>query len=70
MPFFKLLKKHDTFTWTPEAQKAVDDLKKFLTTPPILVPPKPEKPLFLYIAATTHVVSAAIVIERAEENQS
>src|SRR6266498_2043496 len=67
MPFYKLLKKQDKFQWTPEAQQALDELKKFLTNPPVLVPPMPEEPLLLYITATSHVVRTAIVIERQEE---
>src|SRR5207237_4178420 len=67
MPFYKLLKKQDKFQWTSEAQQALDKLKEFLTSPPVLVPPMPEEPLLLYIAATSQVVSAAIVIERQEE---
>jgi hypothetical protein len=39
MPFYKLLKKVDKFQWTTEAQEALDALKKFLTTPPVLKPP-------------------------------
>ena len=38
-----------------------------LTTAPILVPPRPAEPLLLYVAATTQVVSAAVVVERPEE---
>ena len=57
MPFYKLLKKQDKFQWTPKAQQAFDELKKFLTNPPVLVPPMPEEPLLLYIAATSHVVT-------------
>src|SRR6266542_5275217 len=67
MPFYKLLKKQDKFQWTPEAQQAFDKLKEFLTSPPVLVPPMLEEPLLLYIAATTHVVSTAIVVERQED---
>src|SRR5947207_3277546 len=67
MPFYRLLKKQEKFQWTPEAQQAFDELKEFLTKPPVLVPPMPEEPLLLYIAATSHVVSTAIVIERQEE---
>jgi hypothetical protein len=37
LPFVKLLKKHDKFKWTHEAQEAFEDLKKYLTTPPTLV---------------------------------
>src|SRR5437016_236905 len=66
MPFYKLLKKQDKFQWSPEAQQAFDKLKEFLTSPPVLVPPMPEEPLLLYIAATSHVVSTAIVFARQE----
>jgi hypothetical protein len=34
---------------------------------PILVPPSEKEPLLLYIAATTQVVSAALVVQREEE---
>src|SRR5436190_2667779 len=67
MTFYKLLKKQGKFQWTPEAQQAFDELKKFLTNPPVLVPPMPKEPLLLYIAVTSHVVSTAIVVERQEE---
>src|SRR5881394_1779497 len=67
MPFYKLLKKQDEFRWTPEVQRAFDELKEFLTSLPVLVPPMPEEPLLLYITATSQVVSAAIVVERQEE---
>src|SRR5213075_204587 len=67
MPFYKLLKKQYKFQWTSEAQQAFDKLKKFLTNPLVLVPPMLEEPLLLYIAATSHVVSTAVVVERQEE---
>jgi hypothetical protein len=63
LPFYKLLKKVDKFQWTSEAQEALDALKKFLTTPPVLKPPcrampnQPTEDLLLYISCMTHVVS-------------
>ena len=42
-------------------------IKQLLTKAPILVPPIDGEPLLLYIAATTQVVSAALVVEREEE---
>ena len=47
-------------------QEAFDKLKTFLATPPTLVSPDPGEPLLLYIAATTELVSAALVVEREE----
>jgi hypothetical protein len=43
LPFFKLLKKHDKFQWTHEAQEPFEDLKKYLTTPPTLVALEPHE---------------------------
>jgi hypothetical protein len=43
-------------------------LKKYLTTPPTLVAPKPHENLQFYLSATSNVVSTAIVVERGESN--
>ena len=40
LPFYWLMKKADKFEWTPEAEDALKDLKRLLTTPPILVAPR------------------------------
>jgi hypothetical protein len=53
LPLYKLMKKSDHFTWTPEAQEALDSLKNILKSPPILSAPTIEEPMFLYISATT-----------------
>ena len=66
MPLYKLLKKTDVFVWTEEAQQALESLKASLTSAPILVSPKRVEPLLLYIAASNHVVSVALVVEREE----
>jgi hypothetical protein len=76
IPFYKLLKKVDKFQWTAEAQEALEALKKFLTTPPVLKPPcwatpnQPAEDLLLYISCTTHVVSTALVVEQMEEGHT
>jgi dsDNA-binding SOS-regulon protein len=67
MPFFKLLKKSDKFKWTDEADQMLEELKTFLTTPPVMVPPTPKETLLLYVSASTQVVSAVLVAERPEE---
>ena len=45
-------------------------VKLLLTKPSVLVPPSNGESLLLYIAATTHVVSAALVVEREEEGHA
>jgi hypothetical protein len=64
LPLYKLMKKSDHFTWTPEAQEALDSLKNMLKSPPILTAPTLEEPMLLYISTTTQVVSATLVVKR------
>ena len=66
MPLYKLLKKTDAFVWTEEAQQALESLKASLTLALILVTPEQGEPLLLYVVASNHVVSAALVVEREE----
>jgi hypothetical protein len=66
LPFFKLQKKIDKFEWTEEAKETFKSLKVYLTSSPILTPPKKNEDMTLYISATTTVVSAAIVVKREE----
>jgi hypothetical protein len=70
LPLYRLLKKHKHFSWTVEAQEALDKLKAMLTHAPILTPPRDGEPLYLYVAATTQVVSAIIVLERTEKGHT
>ena len=62
-PLYQLLKKADRFVWTFEAQEALDGVKRLLMKPSILVPLSNDEPLLLYIAATTQVVNATLVVE-------
>ena len=64
------MKQQDKFEWTAEAAEALENLKHHLQTPPILTAPLPGEELLLYITATTHVVSIAIVVERQEEGHA
>jgi ribonuclease HI len=67
LPLYRLLRKTERFTWTPEAEEALRNLKALLTSAPILVPPAAGEAHFIYVAGTTQVVSAVIVVERREE---
>jgi hypothetical protein len=53
LPLYRLLKKHERFSWTVEAQEALDKLKATLAHAPILTPPQGVESLYLYITATT-----------------
>jgi hypothetical protein len=64
LPFFKLMKCTGKFEWTPEATKAFTELKKYLTSPPIMVAPMFHEPLLLYIVATPRTASTVLVADR------
>src|SRR4051812_11323716 len=66
LPLYALMRKTSNFEWTNEAQSALDELKRILSTSPILVTPHEREPLLLYVAATTQVVSTVLVVEREE----
>jgi hypothetical protein len=63
LPFFKLMKRTGKFEWTSEADKAFAELKRYLTSPPIMVAPTFREPLLLYIVATPRTASAVLVAE-------
>jgi hypothetical protein len=63
-------KSDDKFEWTEEADTTFAQLKKLLSTPPVLVAPKEKEPLLLYIAATHQVVSTVLVLEQSEEGKA
>jgi hypothetical protein len=53
-----------------EAEQALQDLKQHLQSPLILTAPLPGENLLFYIAATTHVISSAIIVECSEEGHA
>ena len=64
LPFFRMLKK--SFEWTDECQRAFEELKAYLSSPPLLSPSQPGEELFLYLAVSSVAVSAAL--SREEDN--
>jgi hypothetical protein len=71
LPFYALMKKLDKkFEWTEVAYAAFSQLKKVLSTPPVLVAPKEREPLLLYIAAPHQVVSTVLVAKQSEEGRT
>ena len=61
LPFFRTLR--NSFEWMDERQKAFKDLKKYLSSPPLLSPSKPGEKLYLYLAVSQVAVNTALVRE-------
>ena len=61
LPFFKTLKR--AFVWTNEYEAAFQELKWYLSNPPLLILSKEEEDLFLYLEVSPTAVSAALIRE-------
>ena len=61
LSFFKTLKK--AFAWTEECEIAFQELKHYLSNPPLLSPSKEGEDLFLYLVVSVTAVSAALIRE-------
>ena len=65
LSFFHTLKKK-SFEWMTECQRAFEDLKAYLSSPPLLSPSKSGEELFLYLAVSPATVSSALIREKDE----
>ncbi|XP_071920730.1 uncharacterized protein [Coffea arabica] len=61
LPFFKVLKKADHFSWTEECQQAFEQLKDYLHYLPTLTSPRPGDKMILYLSAAVEAVSAVLI---------
>ena len=61
LPLFRKLKK--SFEWIAECQRAFEELKAYLSSPPLLSPSQPGEELILYFVVSPVVVSMALVRE-------
>ncbi|KAK3005307.1 hypothetical protein RJ639_016917 [Escallonia herrerae] len=63
LPFFKAIRKAKNFIWTDGCQKSFEELKMYLSSPPLLSKPLPGKNLFLYLSVTEAAVSTVLIRE-------
>jgi hypothetical protein len=55
------LKNEAEFTWRAEQQRALDDIKKYLSSPSVMKAPIVRTPFWLYIAAKDAVIGAVLM---------
>ena len=60
-PFFLLMNKWKGFEWTKEYALAFQQLKEYLSHPPIMSSPKMDEILFAYIAMAHHAMSLVMI---------
>ncbi|KAL2243531.1 UNVERIFIED_CONTAM: hypothetical protein Sindi_0471100 [Sesamum indicum] len=63
MPFFKVLRKTKNFECNEKCERALQDLKNYLTKPPLLANPKEGEVLFLYLAVSESAVNSVLGVE-------
>ena len=61
-PLLKL-KAGQKFVWGEAQQKALDEIKQYLTSPPVLVPPQRHKPFKLYLSVDECAIGSALIQE-------
>ncbi|KAL2236310.1 UNVERIFIED_CONTAM: Retrovirus-related Pol polyprotein from transposon [Sesamum indicum] len=61
--FFKVLRKAKEFKWTEESERAFQELKDYLRSPPLLANPRQGDVLYLYLAVSKNAVSYILVRE-------
>ncbi|GJU81870.1 reverse transcriptase domain-containing protein [Tanacetum coccineum] len=54
----------DEYRWTEDAEKAFQEMKKFIVKLPLLTTPVKEETLYVYLAAAIEAVSAVLLTER------
>ena len=60
-PFFLLLHKWKGFEWIKECAVAFQQLKEYLSRPPIMSNPEVDEVLFAYLAVASHAVSFVLI---------
>ena len=60
-PFFLLMNKWKGFEWPEECAQAFQQLKDYLSHPPIMSSPETDEVLFAYIAVAPHAMSLVLI---------
>ena len=60
-PFFLLMNKWKDFEWTEECAQAFQQLKEYLSHPPIMSSPETDEVLFAYIVVALHAVNLVLI---------
>jgi hypothetical protein len=62
------IKANDEFRWGAEQQRAFEEIKEYLSKPPVLVPPQQDKPFYFYLSVgDTSIASVVIQVHDGKE---
>jgi hypothetical protein len=62
-PFIELvkIKANDEFRWGAEQQRAFEEIKEYLSKPPVLVPPQKDKPFYIYLSVGDTSIASVVI---------
>jgi ribonuclease HI len=62
-PFMELvkIKTNDEFRWGVEQQRAFEEIKEYLSRPPVLVPPQQDRPFYIYLSVGDTSIASVVV---------
>ena len=62
-PFMGLvkIKSDDEFHWGAEQQQAFDEIKEYLSKPPVLVPPRQDRPFYMYLSVGDTSIASVLI---------
>lgn len=69
LPFYQVLQAKKRFEWDEACEKAFAELKRYLTSPPVLAKPKEGETLYLYVSVTGSAISGVLVREERGEQK-
>jgi hypothetical protein len=54
-------KTNDKFRWGAEQQRAFEEIKEYLSRPPVLVPPQQDRPFYIYLSVGDTSIASVVV---------
>jgi hypothetical protein len=62
------IKTNKEFGWGAEQQRAFEEIKEYLSKPPVLVPPQQDRPFYMYLSVgDTSIASVVIQVHDGKE---
>jgi hypothetical protein len=62
-PFMELvkIKSNEEFRWGAEQQRAFEEIKEYLSKPPVLVPPQQDRPFYVYLSVGDTSIASVVI---------
>jgi hypothetical protein len=62
-PFMELvkIKANEEFRWGVKQQQAFEDIKEYLSKPPVLVPPQQDRPFYMYLSVGDTSIASVVI---------